>query len=103
MKTKPTLNIYYKPSTKNNQSPWIGQTRFTVVYQLPGNYAKSYVDITMPGYVNAALHNFSRPQPTCPKDAPYNCTQPMYIAKIQYAKAPNSAKPLPKPAVTCIQ
>ena len=57
----------------------------------------------MPGYSNAALHKFSHPQKTRPKDAPRNWTQPTYSAKIQYAEAPSSSGPLPQQSVTRIQ
>ena len=80
---------------------WTGQLYCGI--SITWNYAKRYIDISMPGYVNSALHKFSHPQPTLPDNAPHTCTQPTYGAKIQYAEAPSSAKPLPQPAVTCIQ
>ena len=67
------------------------------------NYEKRHVDISMPGYVKAALHKFSHPQPTHPEDAPHIWTKPTYGAKIQYAETQSEAEPLPQPSVTRIQ
>jgi hypothetical protein len=52
------------------------------------NYAKKYVDISMPWYIPSALHKFQHKKPTRPQDAPHAWTQPIYGQRIQYAKRP---------------
>jgi hypothetical protein len=40
----------------------------------------------MSGYVNAALHKYQHPAPTCPEHAPHQCNPPVYGAKTQYVE-----------------
>ena len=39
---------------------------------LKWDYHQRTVDVSMPGYINAALHKFQHPAPTAPQDAPHN-------------------------------
>ena len=55
------------------------------------NYAKKYVDISMPWYIPSALHKFQHKKPTRPQDAPHAWTQPVYGQRIQYAKDPSNS------------
>ena len=66
---------------------WTGQLYSGL--SISWNYAKHYVDISMPGYVNPVLHKFCHPQPTRPEDAPQDWTQPTYGTRIQYAEVPS--------------
>ena len=42
------------------------------------NYPQSYVNISMPGYVQAALHKFQHPHPSRPQHAPHKWAIPQY-------------------------
>jgi hypothetical protein len=70
---------------------------------LEWDYVKRTVDISMPGYVQAALHRFQHSPPPKPQHSPYPSAIPMYGAKIQYAEDPDTSPRLPKSAVTRIQ
>jgi hypothetical protein len=70
------------------------------------NYAKQYVDISMPGYISKALHRFQHTPPTRPQHAPHQWTTPTYGAKVQFAPTPSNAplldrkgKPVYKPSL----
>jgi hypothetical protein len=67
------------------------------------NYPQQYVDISMPGYVPAALHKFRHDTPTSREDAPHKWNRPAYGAKIQYAPNFDSSTPLNKSQVTRLQ
>ena len=67
------------------------------------DYPRRHVDISMPGYVAAALHKFQHPAPAQPEDAPHAWQVPAYGATIQYAPDHDTSKPLPPPQVTRIQ
>jgi hypothetical protein len=43
------------------------------------------VDLSMPGYTKAALHEYQHPSPTHTEHAPYQWNMPIYGAKTQYA------------------
>ena len=93
MKYEDKADAEHLLQTLRNKYPisvdWTGQLYCGL--SIAWNHAKRYVDISMPGYVNAALHKFSHPQPTRPEEAPHNWMQPTYGTKIQYAEAPISA------------
>jgi hypothetical protein len=59
--------------------------------KLEWNYDKGYVDISMPGYVKAALHKFQHKPPSRPCRAPHKWTTPVYGQITQFAKAPDSS------------
>jgi hypothetical protein len=58
------------------------------------DYDNGTVDISMPGYVEKALHRFQHPAPKEPEDAPSPWAPPQYGAKIQFAELPDNTKPL---------
>jgi hypothetical protein len=51
--------------------------------KLDWNYAERTVDLSMPGYVAAALHKFQHPKPKQPCHAPSKWNIPTYGAKVQ--------------------
>ena len=61
--------------------------------RLDWNYNDGYVDISMPGYVAAALQRFQHPTPTRPEDAPHAYNKPMY-GRSQLTDAPDLTPPL---------
>jgi hypothetical protein len=67
------------------------------------NYPKHHVDISMPGYIEVALHKFQHPSPARAEDAPHDWTKPTYGATIQYAPAHDTTATLPQPEITKIQ
>ena len=74
---------------------WKGTIFFGLT--LNWNYTAGWVDISMPGYVAAALHKFQHPPPTKKQDAPYPWNRPVYDAHTQYA-TPDDDSPLLPPA-----
>jgi len=69
---------------------------------LQWDYVKRTVDISMPGYVNEALHRFQHPAPFHPQDAPHSWTQPTYGAKVQFADNLNDSPSLNAKTVTFV-
>jgi hypothetical protein len=67
------------------------------------NYSQHHVDISMPGYVENALHKFRHPQPERPEDAPHIWNKPTYGASVQYAPQTNQQAQLPAPEITKLQ
>ena len=52
---------------------------------LKWDYTNRTCDVSMPGYIEAALHRFQHPAPTRPQDSPHTWIQPDYGSKIQLA------------------
>jgi hypothetical protein len=72
--------------------------------KLEWNYKEGYVDISMPGYVQAALHKFQHKPPARPCRAPHKWNTPVYGRTTQFAKEPDSSGLLPhKSDITRIQ
>jgi hypothetical protein len=67
------------------------------------HYQNKFVDLSMPGYIKAALHNFQHPTTTRPKNAPHTWNPPVYEAKTQYIEAQENNPLLPQKYVTRIQ
>ena len=67
------------------------------------NYAKKYVDISMPNYIPAMLHKFQHPAPAKHQGAPHTWTVPTYGAKVQYATDDDESPTLPATEITDIQ
>jgi hypothetical protein len=59
---------------------------------LDWDYKNRTVDLSMPGYIKAALHKYQYPAPTCPEHAPHTWNPPIYGAKTQFV---NEATPSP--------
>jgi hypothetical protein len=56
------------------------------------NYAKKYVDISMPKYIPAMLERLQHPKPARPQHAPHKWTQPAYGQKLQLAPIDETPK-----------
>jgi hypothetical protein len=56
------------------------------------NYAKKYVDISMPGYIASTLERLQHPKPARPQHAPHQWTQPAYGQKLQLAPIDGTPK-----------
>jgi hypothetical protein len=51
---------------------------------LEWEYKKRTVDLSIPGYIKAALHKYQHAAPTRPEHAPHTWNPPVYGAKTQY-------------------
>jgi hypothetical protein len=67
----------YNISSDCNGSAYCGLT-------LEWDYKNRTVDLSMPGYIKAALHKYQHVAPTCPEHAPHTWNPPIYGAKTQY-------------------
>jgi hypothetical protein len=70
---------------------------------LKWDYKNRIVDLSMPGYINEALHKFQHPAPPRRQDAPHSWNQPTYGAAVQYADNPDESPRLPDKQVTFVQ
>jgi hypothetical protein len=91
-----TLTNLYTVSTDWTGTLYCGLT-------INWNYAERYVAISMPGYVEAALHKFQHPKPTELEYAPHAWTKPTYGAAIQYTTPDNTTTQLTASERTRIQ
>jgi hypothetical protein len=55
----------------------------TVAWHWTGTTKKHTVDLSMPGYINAALHKYQHAAPARPEHAPHTWNPPIYGAKTQ--------------------
>jgi hypothetical protein len=53
---------------------------------LAWNYEEGHVTLSMPGYIEKALHRFTHPSPAKPQHAPHAWEIPQYGARVQYAE-----------------
>jgi hypothetical protein len=53
---------------------------------LEWEYKNRTVDLSMPGYIKAALHKYQHAAPARPEHAPHTCNPPIYGAKTQYVE-----------------
>jgi hypothetical protein len=51
---------------------------------LDWDYKNHTVDLSMPGYIKAALHKYQHPAPSRPEHAPHTWNPPIYGAKTQF-------------------
>jgi hypothetical protein len=73
---KATIEKYYQISCD-----WTGSAYCCLM--LDWYYKSGCVDLSMSGYIKAALHKFQHTSPTCPENAPHTWSPPVYVAKIQ--------------------
>ena len=59
------------------------------------NYQKQVVDLSMPGYIQAALHNFQHIWPAQKLHAPHSWERPDYVLTKQFAKVDDTTRKLP--------
>jgi hypothetical protein len=77
----------------NIASDWTGTAYCGLT--LDWNYKNLTVDLSMPGYIKAALHKYQHPAPARPKHAPHGWNPPIYGAKTQFV-----SDPTPSPALS---
>jgi hypothetical protein len=53
---------------------------------LDWDYKNRTVDLSMPGYIKAALHKYQHAAPTRPEHAPHTGNPPVYGTKTQYVE-----------------
>jgi hypothetical protein len=70
---------------------------------LEWDYNSKTVDLSMPGYINAALHKYQHPAPTRPEHAPHKCNPPVYGAKAQHVEDDNNIPALSTKDVNKLQ
>ena len=63
---------------------------------LKWNHEKVTVQLSMPGYVRAALHAFQHKKPKQPQDSPYPPTQTFYVKNNQMISEKEPAEELDK-------
>ena len=68
---KASLEDKYEVTTN-----WEGKLYIGIA--LKWDYEKGTIQLSMPGYVRAALHSFQHKKPKRPQDSPYPWTQPIY-------------------------
>jgi hypothetical protein len=51
---------------------------------LDWDYKKCIVDLSIPGYIKAALHKYQHPTPAHREHAPHTWNPPIYGAKTQF-------------------
>jgi hypothetical protein len=68
----------------NISSDWNGTAYCGLT--LDWNYKNRTVNLSMPGYIKAALHKYQHPAPARPEHAPHTWNPPIYGAKTQFVK-----------------
>ena len=82
-----TLESMYQVSTDWTGSRYCGLT-------LQWDYAARTCDVSMPGYIERALHRFQHPPPVKPEHSPHPWQKPTYGAKTQFALMPDATAAL---------
>jgi hypothetical protein len=93
---KASIKKYYEISCDWTGSAYCG-------LKLDWDYKNKYVDLSIPGYIKAALHKFQHPTPTRPENAPHTWSSPVYGANTQYIEAQEDTTLLPQKDVIRIQ
>jgi hypothetical protein len=73
----------------NISSEWKGSAYCGLA--LEWDYKNRTVDLSMPGYIKAALHKYQHAAPTRPEHAPQMWNPPVYGAKTQYVEDENNS------------
>jgi endonuclease I len=63
-------------------SDWTGSAYCGL--KIDWDYKNITLDLSMPGYINAALHKYQNPAPVREEHAPHTWNPPVYGAKTQY-------------------
>jgi hypothetical protein len=61
------------------------------------DYIKQTCNLSMPGYIQAAVHKFQHPHPKREQHVPHQWIAPTYGAKQQLTQPIDDSKPLPPP------
>jgi hypothetical protein len=75
------------------QSDWNGTAYCG--FTLEWDYEDRTADLSMPGYINAALHKYQHPAPARPEHSPHTWNPPIYGANTQVM-----SEPKPSPAIS---
>ena len=67
------------------------------------DYTNRTVDVSIPKYVNAALHKFHHPTPLKPQDSPHGWNRPTYGAATQCADPEYNLAPLTTEGITMVR
>jgi hypothetical protein len=70
---------------------------------LEWDYNNKTVDLSMPGYIKAALHNYQHPATTRPEHAPHKWNTPVYGSKTKYVEDENNSPTLSAKDVNKLQ
>ena len=70
---------------------------------LKWDYRNRTVDLSMPGYIQAALHKYQHPTPTRAQHAPHTWSKPNYGAKQQLTSPEDTSEPLTSAAIKRVQ
>jgi hypothetical protein len=70
---------------------------------LQRNYTEGHVSLSMPGYVEKALHRIIHPAPRRPQNAPHRWIPPDYGAPAQYAPDKDTSLPLDAAGIKRLQ
>ena len=82
-----TLQVDYVASTDWDGNLFCGIT-------LDWDYTNGTCDLSMPGYIAAALQKFAHPTPSRPQDSPHAWAKPVYGAIQQLTSAPDDSEPI---------
>ena len=80
---------------------WTGK-RFCGIH-LHWDYLNRTCDLSMPGYVDHALHKFQHPTPKKPQDSPYPATVKQYGVKVQLTDPIDTSARLPPHEIKRLQ
>ena len=80
---------------------WAGK-RFCGI-QLNWDYTNRTCDLSMPGYVQQALHKFQHPPPNKPQDSPYPATVKQYGVQVQLTDHIDTSARLPAHKIKRLQ
>jgi hypothetical protein len=80
---------------------WHGQLYCELT--LHWDYAARTVDLSMPGYIPAALHKFQYPPPLRPQHSPHHWHHPNYGVPTQLTPPADESKPLPPDGIQRLQ
>jgi hypothetical protein len=82
-------------------SDWTGSAYCGL--KIDWDYTNGTVDLSMPRYINAALHKFRHPTPTRPENAPDTWNPPVYGATTPYIEDTQDSPALSQKEVTHLQ
>jgi hypothetical protein len=85
----------------NISSNWKGSAYCGLI--LEWDYKNRTVDLSIPGYITAALHKYQHAAPTRPEHAPHTWIPPVYGAKTQYVEDKTTSQALSAKDVNRLQ
>ena len=91
-----TLKQWYEVAEDWSGGRYCGMT-------LNWNYEARYVNISMPGYIHAALHKYQHQPHKAPQYSPHAHPKPQYGAKVQMTEEVDTSPTFPQPEIKRIQ